>query len=440
MKKNLLKMISLMAVASVLLSACAAEKTLDFSASGTFSAVETTISPEISGKVVEVSVNEGDEVEAGQSLFKIDDEVIQAQYDQAVAAAKAADAAVEAATQQAASADAQYQLTLQAALMQDIPARTTSWRTSTADDYRPAWYFNKAEQIDAAQAGITSAEKAFTAALSDLEKEQKDASSKDFMAAEKRLAEAENALSVANSTLEQTELVNNQDLEDAAEEVKETAQAEFDSALAEYERLLTGSAADAVIQARSRVAVAQTNLDNARSALLGLQTGDQSLQVVAAQKAAEAAASALKQAEAMNEQAQKAQTLAQLQLDRATVKAPFTGVVLTRSLEVGDLAVAGGSVMRVAQLDTLDLVVYLPEDQYGKVNVGDVVNVTVDSFSGEIFKGSIVHIADEAEFTPRNVQTESGRKATVYAVKVQVPNEENRLKPGMPADVEFIVR
>jgi multidrug resistance efflux pump len=127
------------------------------------------------------------------------------------------------------------------------------------------------------------------------------------------------------------------------------------------------------------VAVAQTNLDNARSTLLGLQTGDQSLQVVAAQKAAEAAASALKQAEAMREQAQKAQTLAQLQLDRATVKAPVTGVVLTRSLEVGDLAVAGGSVMRIAQLDTLDLVVFMAVHQYGNGNVGVVVNLTGDS-------------------------------------------------------------
>jgi multidrug efflux pump subunit AcrA (membrane-fusion protein) len=88
MKKEPLKIISLMAVASVLLSACAAEKTLDFSASGTFSAIETTLAPEISGKVVEVSVNEGDEVEVGQTLFKIDDEVIRAQYDQAVAARK----------------------------------------------------------------------------------------------------------------------------------------------------------------------------------------------------------------------------------------------------------------------------------------------------------------------------------------------------------------
>lgn len=440
MKRNLFKIISFVAVASLLMSACAAENNTDFSASGSFSAIETTIAPEISGKVVEIYVNEGDEVEAGQALFKIDDEVIQAQYDQAAAAAKAAAAGVDAAAQQAASAEAQYQLALQAALMQEIPSKQANWNASTPDDYRPAWYFNKSEQIDAAQTGVDSAGEALTTALNDLEKEQKDASSKDFLAAEKRLAEAENALSVAKSTLNQLETVNNQDLEDAATEVKETAQAEFDSALAEYERLLTGSAADAIIQARSRVAVAQSNLDNARNALLALQTGDQSLQVVAAQKASEAAASALKQAEAMSEQAQKAQTLAQLQLDRATVKAPVSGVVLTRSLEIGDLAVAGGSVMRIAQLDTLDLVVYLPEDEYGKVNVGDVVNVTVDSFAGEIFKGAIIHIADEAEYTPRNVQTESGRKATVYAVKVQVPNLDHRLKPGMPADVEFIVR
>ena len=93
--------------------------------------------------------------------------------------------------------------------------------------------------------------------------------------------------------------------------------------------------------------------------------------------------------------------------------------------------------MRVANLDTLDLVIYLPEDQYGRVNIGDTVTITVDSFAGETFKGTIVHISDEDEFTPKNVQTESGRKSTVYAVKIQVQNLDHRLKPGMPADVEF---
>jgi len=147
----------------------------------------------------------------------------------------------------------------------------------------------------------------------------------------------------------------------------------------------------------------------------------------------------VKQAEAGLDQAKQALNMAQLQLDRTTITSPVDGVVLTRSVEVGDLAVAGGTVMRVANLDTLDLVVYLPEDQYGQVKIGDMVDITVDSFAGETFKGTIVRISDEAEFTPKNVQTESGRKSTVYAIKIQVQNLDHRLKPGMPADVEFTV-
>ena len=244
---------------------------------------------------------------------------------------------------------------------------------------------------------------------------------------------------MAETTLKQAQSANNTNLEDAAVELRDTAQAEFDSALSDYQRMLTTSVADSIIQARSRVAIAQATLDNARDALLTLQTGDQSLQVVAAQKAADAAASAVKQAEAGLEQAKQAQNLAQLQLDRTSVKSPVDGVVLTRNIEVGDLAIAGGTVMRVAQLDSLDLVVYLPEDQYGFVNIGDSVFITVDTFANETFEGKILRISDEAEFTPKNVQTESGRKSTVYAVKIQVLNPDHRLKPGMPADAEFTI-
>lgn len=440
MKQKLINSMINVVLASLLLSACAPEQTKNFTASGTFSAIETTIAPEIAGQVVEVNVNEGDEIQSGQSLFKINDDFIRAQYDQAAAAAKAASAAVEAATQQSISADAQYQLTLQAALSQELPSRSINWKSSTSDNYRPAWYFSNLEMIEAARLSVSDAEKALSAAVQDLETEQKNASSKDFIAAENRLAKAQNDLSVNTTTLDQINAINNQDLEDAANEVKESAQAEFDSALADYNHLLTTSAADSVIQARSRVAVAQQNLDNARLELLSYQTGDQSLQVIAAQKAADAAKGNLKQAEAMSEQAQKAQALAQLQLDRTVVKSPVSGVVLTRSLEIGDLAIAGGSVMKIGQLDTLNLVVYLPEDEYGNVNIGDVVTITVDSFEGENFKGTIIHISDEAEFTPKNVQTESGRKSTVYAVKIQVQNIDHRLKPGMPANVEFTVQ
>ena len=437
MKHNSLKVVSLVVVLTFLLSACATAETGKFTASGSFSAIDTSIAPELSGKVTEVSVLEGESVTAGQTLFKIDAEVSQAQYDQAAAAVSAAEAAVQASRGQAASAEAQYQLALQGALIQDMPSRQTAWTNTPPEEYREAWYFNKTELIEAAQSQVESAEKALASTCAELENEQKKASSRDFIAAEKRLALAQVTLTVAGATLTQAQTAGNTNLEDAAIESRDAAQAEFDSALSDYQRMLTTSVADSIIMARSRVAIAQATLDNARNALLALQTGDQSLQVVAAQKAAEAAASTVKQAEAGLEQAKKALNMAQLLLDRTTVTSPVDGVVLTRNVEVGDLVVAGGPVMRVANLDTLDLIVYLPEDQYGRVNIGDKVAITVDSFPGETFKGTIVHISDEAEFTPKNVQTESGRKSTVYAVKIQVQNLDHRLKPGMPADVEF---
>jgi HlyD family secretion protein len=81
--------------------------------------------------------------------------------------------------------------------------------------------------------------------------------------------------------------------------------------------------------------------------------------------------------------------------------------------------------------------VYLPEDSYGQVKLGQVARVTVDSYTGTTFPASVVHIADQAEFTPRNVQTVEGRRTTVYAIKLDVPNPDGKLKPGMPADVTF---
>jgi HlyD family secretion protein len=71
------------------------------------------------------------------------------------------------------------------------------------------------------------------------------------------------------------------------------------------------------------------------------------------------------------------------------------------------------------------------------VKLGDAANVTVDSFPGQVFRGTVQHIADQAEFTPRNVQTPVGRRTTVFAVKLAVDNPEGKLKPGMPADVVF---
>jgi multidrug resistance efflux pump len=119
------------------------------------------------------------------------------------------------------------------------------------------------------------------------------------------------------------------------------------------------------------------------------------------------------------------------------IRAPLNGVVLERLFEPGEIATPGSTLLVLGDLFTLNLTVYVPEDRYGQIILGHTYPVTVDSFPGTTFEGVVTHIADQAEFTPRNVQTVEGRKTTVFAVRLSIANPDLRLKPGMPADVNF---
>ena len=107
-------------------------------------------------------------------------------------------------------------------------------------------------------------------------------------------------------------------------------------------------------------------------------------------------------------------------------------------MHVGELAIPGVPVVTLANLDTVELTVYINASQFDKVALNQEVAVSVDSFPGKTFTGTVIHIANEAEFTPRNVQTREERVNLVYAVKIQLDNPDLDLKPGMPADARFI--
>ncbi len=119
------------------------------------------------------------------------------------------------------------------------------------------------------------------------------------------------------------------------------------------------------------------------------------------------------------------------------LRAPLNGVVLERLFEPGELAMPGSTLLVLGDLNTLNLTVYVPEDRYGQVILGQAYPVTCDSFPRSTFEGVVTHIADQAEFTPRNVQTAEGRKTTVFAIRLSLANPGLTLKPGMPADVDF---
>ena len=405
-------------------------------ASGTIAADDTGVAAEVGGRVLEINVEEGGAVKAGDVLFKIDAEILLAQYDQANAAVKVAEAAVEAARAQLESAEIQRALALQGARLQEREGRAAAWTLAPLEEIRlPTWYFKGDEQIAALQAEVEAAGAALDVRLAELEQKLQDASNDDFVAAETRLAAAQATFEIATLTLGQARTaVYSETLRVAAQEGYDAALAELEAAQKEYD----SAAAEVILQARARVAVAQARLDNARDKLSSSLSGERSLQVEAAGAAVAQAESAVLQAEAGLAQAQAALQVLQVQLDKIEVTAPASGVVLSLNLEAGELVAPGATVLTIGQLDQVNLTVYVPEDQYGQVRLGQAVSVSVDSFPGETFRGEVQYIAAQAEFTPRNVQTVEGRKTTVYAVRVAVPNVNGALKPGMPADVEFL--
>ena len=436
--------IGLLALLIIALTACEANGNDTLSGSGTLSALKVSVVPEVSGKIVTINVEEGSQVKAGDVLLKIEDDVFAAQKDQADAAVAVAEATLSAAQAQLAYVKSQYELALDGARFNDLQARQNAWSQPTSEDFKPVWYYTKAEQIAAAEQALDAAlekleerQKKEVTLRRKLEKELEKAGARSFVSLEKQLAEAQTRLSIANITYATAQTSPDEHLKEAAEKAKDLAQSAFDNALNVYNDALSTTAAEDVLNARAEVAVAQSSYDSAQDLLMSLRTGEDSGQVQVAREAVLQAEAAIAQAEAGIQQAQAAQALAQLQSDRATIKAPIDGIVITRNVELGDIAVAGGSVMTIAEMSELDLIIYVPETWYGQLKLNQEVEIKVDSFPNEVFKGKVVKIADQAEFTPRNVQTADGRATTVYAVRIVVPNPQLRLKPGMPADVDF---
>lgn len=139
-------------------------------------------------------------------------------------------------------------------------------------------------------------------------------------------------------------------------------------------------------------------------------------------------------AEAQVKQAEASLAALYVQRDKHTLAAPLAGWTVERMAHEGELAVPGTPLLTLADLTHLTLTVYVPEPAIGLVSLGQKVKVFVDTFPGEPFTGQVIYISDEAQFTPKNVQTRDERANTVFAVKIKLENDDQRLKPGMPAD------
>ncbi len=399
-------------------------------ASGFIEADKVAIAPELGGRVVGLLVDEGDEVEAGQVLVRLDGTLLDAQSEVAQAALDVAEAGL-------------------------AQARAGA---------RP-------EQIRQAEAGLAQAEAAHDGAYQawqDVIAIRDDPQELDaqIALAKAQVAAAEAALAQTTALKDAAEIAHD-NYWDAKEKMDE-AKGKLREIPAPFRPSLPGMPLDFHLipnvywKAWVGVNTAQAGLDGARAALndlyairndpqeLNAQVGVAEAQYRAAEAAvqmAQAQLDALRAgatgeeiaiAEAQVEQAQAALGALVVLCDKLTIAAPVSGLVLERVIHEGELAAPGATLLTLGDLDEVTLTVYVPEDRLGQVQIGQQVEIRVDSFPERQFMGTVVIIAHEAEFTPRNVQTQEERVNMVFAVDVSISNPDHALKPGLPADAVIV--
>ncbi len=410
-------------------------------ASGIIEAEEVSVNTETGGRVAEVLAGEGDLVQEGEVVIRLDDALLQAQIAQAEAAVETTQAALaqvsagvpQAEIHQAEALLAQAEVARDGALQavgdaqaardnpQELEARMDGARTQLAI----------AElNVEQAIANMRAAEiqqAYFPRAYAELEEGfdiEIEVPGLPFVIRRHiNVGEA-----ILSEIRRQGNLVNQEawmawEALYAAEAARDGARQNLNNLLAMRDNPLEADALVHAAQAQyeiseANVAVAQAQLD----ALIAGATEEE-----------------ISVAQAQVGQAEAALATLQVQLDKMTLRAPRMGIVLERMVNVGEIAPPNFSLLTIADLDQVTLTVYVPETEIGLVKVGQDGEIRVDSFPERTFGGEVVHIASRAEFTPKNVQTREERVSTVFAVKIDLPNPDHALKPGMPADAQIMV-
>ena len=393
--------------------------------SGTIEGEQIAVSAESSGRIAEVLVEEGDNVSTGDTLFRLDDTLLQAQR-------AAASASVDLARAGLSNAEAQFNLVDSAVKLDTASAYTALLTAADPSGYTlPNGYYSQAELLSAAETEMLNAQSSLEKAQNDLTLKLAEQDSTDFKAAEIALMRERAAVLNAENILAKARLSQNQDLIDAAQTLLDDERENLEIAQSTYDGLKDSEPARAIIALCAQVTLLTERLNLARESWLKLQIGEESPKWKAAN-------AALEQAHAAVDQANAQLALIDTQIARLTIHAPADGMVTKIISQPGEMVTAGAQVITLSIPDTLTITVFVPEDQVGKFQLDQIATLTVDSFPDASFTARIIQIADQAEFTPRNTSTIEGRKTTVFAVKLKVEDASGLLKAGMPADIVFL--
>jgi HlyD family secretion protein len=346
--------------------------------SGNIETTEVQIAFKIPGRVVKRFFDEGDMVQQGAVVALLDTSDLEATVAQRRAALQTAQAALD---------------ELKAgSRKEDIAAARAAWEKA-AHGLADLEAGSRPQEIAAAEA-------AAAAALADKERLQSD-----FRRAaalfERRTISAEEY--------------------DAARSAYDVAAEKHRQSVEQLKLTKEGSRKEQIEQSRSALAQAKAQYDLVKA---GPRIED------------------IRQGETRVAEAQAALRLAEVQLGYAEVRSPIAGVVLSKNIEPGEYVAPGTPVITIGDLVHVWLRAYIEESDLGRVAVGQKAVVTNDTWPDRRYEGRVSFISSEAEFTPKNVQTQKERVKLVYRIKIDLTNPADpamQLKPGMPADAVIIV-
>jgi len=343
-------------------------------ASGRIEGDQAAVGAKVAGKIVRLAVREGDRLDAGRLIAELASDQVRAQLEQA-------EHVTHTAREQLAEAQA---------------------RVVSAQ-----------RQAEAAEIAVTFAERESRA----------------------RIAEAEAATGTARARLRQAEASLQSAAKDHARYRELHAKELIAAQQLDYAKTADEVARAGVDAARKQVVQAEETLDLARASLVAVTSRRKEAET-AGDRVKEARA-AVETARAQIQSAEAGRMLARANLADTLVAAPFAGTVLKKLVEAGEVVAAGTPLVTLVDLSNLYAKVYVAEAVLGRIKIGDPARVYTDAFPRRYFDATVSEVAEQAEFTPRDVHMKDERVKLVFAVKLAIRNPQGILKPGMPIDARI---
>jgi HlyD family secretion protein len=358
--------------------------------SGRIEADETNLGAKVGGRILEVSVREGDRVAVGQVVARLDDAELQAQVAAAQARVAVAQQQVNQAQLQVSVVESQIQ---EAQITRQQAEGDTAGRVSQA-----------AAQVAAAQA---------------------------------QLAETQARVQETQATLAQAQADRNR-LSTLADQGA-IPQQQFDQI-----QTLVATTQETLKARQSAATAAQQQVIAAQGALTQTQTTQlnpdlRTAQIQRLQTQQNQARAQLAGAEANLRQAQAAQAEVEARRDDLTITSPIAGIVSTRLVEPGEVIAPGARVLTLVNLDEVYLRGFIPQGEVGRVRVGQAANVFLDSAPDQPLAARVTAVDTEASFTPENIYFRDDRVTQVFGLRLTIDQPGGFAKPGMPADGEILL-